>query len=53
MTQEQLLDGLKEAIVRFKIDNIKALADDALRQGVSAYDGVMNGMSRGMEIVGQ
>jgi methanogenic corrinoid protein MtbC1 len=53
VTKEQLLNGLKNAIVSFDIDNIKALADNALRQGVSAYDGVMNGMSRGMEIVGQ
>lgn len=53
MAQEQMLNSLKEAILRFDIDNIKALAEGALKQGVSAYDGVMNGMAKGMEVVGQ
>jgi methanogenic corrinoid protein MtbC1 len=44
---------LKEAIVKFDIDNIRALAESALSQGVSAYDGVINGMAKGMEVVGQ
>jgi len=48
-----MLDSLKEAIVRFDIDNVKALAENALKQGVSAYDGVINGMAKGMDVVGQ
>jgi methanogenic corrinoid protein MtbC1 len=53
VTKEEVLEGLKEAVVRFDIDNIRALAEKALSQGVSAYDGVINGMAKGMDVVGQ
>jgi len=53
VTKEEILDNLKDAIVRFDIDNIRALAEDALKQGVSAYEGVIRGMAKGMEVVGQ
>ena len=53
MTKEEVLEGLKEAVVRFDIDNIRALAEKALSEGVSAYDGVINGMAKGMDVVGQ
>lgn len=53
LSKTMILDGLKEAIIKFDIDNIKALAEGALKQDVSAYDCVMNGMAKGMEVVGQ
>jgi len=53
VTKEEVLEGLKEAVVRFDIDNIRALAEKALSQGTSAYDGVINGMAKGMDVVGQ
>jgi methanogenic corrinoid protein MtbC1 len=53
LTKEEILEGLKEAVVRFDIDNIRTMAEKALSQGVSAYDGVINGMAKGMDIVGQ
>jgi 5-methyltetrahydrofolate--homocysteine methyltransferase len=53
VTKEEMLESLKEAIVIFDIDNIKTMAESALKQGVSAYDGVINGMGKGVEIVGQ
>ena len=53
MTKEAILEGLKEAVIKFDIDNIKALAENALGQGVSAYEGVSNGMAKGMDVVGQ
>jgi methanogenic corrinoid protein MtbC1 len=53
VSKEEVLESLKEAIVRFDIDNIKTLAEKALSQGVSAYDGVINGMAKGMDTVGQ
>lgn len=53
MTKEAILEGLKEAVIKFDIDNIKALAENALSQGVSAYEGVSNGMAKGMDVVGQ
>jgi len=53
VSKESILEDLKEAIIKFDIDNIRALAETALKQGVSAYEGVMNGMAKGMEAVGQ
>ena len=53
MTKEEILEGLREAVVRFDIDNIGSLAEKALSQGVSAFDGVINGMAKGMDVVGQ
>jgi len=53
VTREDMLENLREAIVRFDIDNIKPLAERALKEGVSAYEGVINGMAKGMEVVGQ
>jgi len=53
VTKEAILDGLKEAVIKFDIDNIKALAENALGQGVSAYECVINGMAKGMDVVGQ
>jgi len=52
LNKTTILEGLKEAIIKFDIDNIKSLAEDALKQGVSAYDCVMDGMAKGMEVVG-
>jgi len=51
--KEETLEGLREAVVKFDIDNIRTLAENALSQGVSAYDGVINGMAKGMDVVGQ
>jgi len=53
VSKEEILEGLKEAVVKFDIDNIRTLAENALSQGVSAYDGVINGMAKGMDVVGQ
>lgn len=53
LTKEAILEELREAIIRFDIDNMKALAEKALKEGVSAYESVINGMAKGMEVVGQ
>jgi len=52
MSNTEILEKLNRAIVEFDIDNIKTLAENALDQGVSAYDCVMNGMAKGMDVVG-
>jgi methanogenic corrinoid protein MtbC1 len=51
--KQETLENLKDAIIRFDIDNIKTLAENALKQGVSAYEGVVDGMAKGIEVVGQ
>ncbi|WP_455284908.1 cobalamin B12-binding domain-containing protein [[Eubacterium] cellulosolvens] len=53
LSKTVVLEGLKEAIIKFDIDNIKPLAENALKQGVGAYDCVMSGMAKGMEAVGE
>lgn len=53
MTREETLGSLRDAIVRFDIDSIETIAENTLKQGISAYEGVVNGMAKGMEIVGQ
>jgi 5-methyltetrahydrofolate--homocysteine methyltransferase len=53
VTKEETLSSLRDAIVRFDIDSIKTIAGNALKQGTSAYEGVVSGMAKGMEIVGQ
>ena len=53
MAREEIFESLKDAIVRFDIDNIGTFAENALKQGVSAYDCVINGMAKGMDVVGQ
>jgi 5-methyltetrahydrofolate--homocysteine methyltransferase len=53
VTKEETLGSLRDAIVRFDIDSVKTIAENALKQGISAYESVVNGMAKGMEIVGQ
>jgi methanogenic corrinoid protein MtbC1 len=53
VTKDEALESLKDAVVRFDIDNIRALAENALKQGVSAYESVVDGMAKGMEVVGE
>lgn len=53
VAKEEMLASLKEAIVKFDIDNIRTLAENALKQGISAYDAATNGIAKGMEVVGQ
>jgi len=53
VTKEEILGGLRDAVVKFDIDNIRSLAENALRTGVSAYDCVIGGMAKGMDAVGQ
>jgi 5-methyltetrahydrofolate--homocysteine methyltransferase len=48
-----VLEKIKIAIVELDIDSIVALCMDAIEVGHSAYDVVMSGMAKGMEIVGQ
>lgn len=44
---------IRDAIVNLDIDNIGRLCEEAIRAGVPAYEVVMEGMARGMEVVGE
>lgn len=48
-----ILDKLSEAIVELDIDSIVGLCESAIDSGIPPYDIVINGMAKGMEIVGQ
>jgi len=48
-----ILDRLRDAIVRFDIDGVKEACNEALQQGIPAYEIVIEGMAKGMEVVGE
>jgi len=50
---KEILDKLSEAIVELDIDSIVGLCESAIDSGIPPYDIVINGMAKGMEIVGQ
>ncbi|MBS7624003.1 MAG: corrinoid protein [Candidatus Bathyarchaeia archaeon] len=53
MSSEEILNKIRDAIVNLDIDNIQRLCMEAIEAGIPAYDVVMNGMAKGMEIVGE
>ena len=48
-----ILDRLRDAIVKFDIDEVKQACNEALQQGIPAYKIVIEGMAKGMEVVGE
>jgi len=53
VSREEILGKVRDAIVNLDIDNIGRLCLEAVEAGIPAYDVVMLGMSKGMEIVGE
>lgn len=53
MTDEELLAGVRDAIVNLDIEGVKKASEEALKKGIPAYRVVTEGMARGMEVVGQ
>lgn len=51
--KQAILRKLSDAIVELDIDNIVNLCEEAIDAGVLAYDVVIQGMAKGMEVVGQ
>jgi len=51
--EKELLGKLRDSIVNLDIDGVKEAAEEALAAGVPAYRAVVDGMARGMEVVGQ
>ena len=50
---QAILDKLTEAIVELDIDSIVGICESAIKSGIQPYDIVINGMAKGMEVVGQ
>lgn len=51
--KEEILSKIKEAVVNLDIDNIGNLCQEAIDAGIPAYEIVMNGMAKGMDVVGE
>jgi len=48
-----ILTNLRDAIVNLDIEGVKKASEEALGAGIPAYKAVIDGMAKGMEIVGQ
>ncbi|MEM0049351.1 MAG: corrinoid protein [Candidatus Bathyarchaeia archaeon] len=53
MSWEEILGNIKSAIVNLDIENIQRLCLEAIKAGIPAYDIIMKGFSKGLEIVGE
>ncbi len=51
--ERQILDRLRDSVVNLDIDGVQKACKDALATGVEPYRAVMEGMARGMDIVGR
>lgn len=52
-SEKEILGKLKDSIVNLDIDGVKQAAEDALAAGIPAFRAVVDGMAKGMEVVGQ
>jgi corrinoid protein of di/trimethylamine methyltransferase len=53
VSEDEVLTNLTDAIVNLDIEGVKRAAEEALKIGIPAYKAVVDGMAKGMEIVGQ
>jgi len=53
VNEEKILSGLRDAIVNLDIGGIKSLAQEAVDAGIPAFKAVVDGMAKGMEVIGQ
>jgi len=51
--KNEILTNLRDAIVNLDIEGVKKASEEALGAGIPAYQAVIDGMAKGMEIVGQ
>ena len=52
-SEKEFLGKLRDSIVNLDIDGVKEAAEGALAAGVPAFKAVVEGMAKGMEVVGQ
>ena len=51
--EQELIKGLQEAVINFKADDAKKLAEEAIKEGADAYRMTMEGLAGGMEVVSE
>jgi len=53
MSEKEILNRLKECIVKLDIEEIKQACEDALASGISPVKAITEGMAKGMNVVGE
>ncbi len=51
--EQELIKGLREAVIYFRTDDAKRLAEEAVKVGADAYTMTMEGLAGGMEVVSE
>ena len=51
--EQELIERLREAVIYYKVDDAKAIAEEALKEGADAYMMTMEGLAGGMEVVSE
>jgi len=51
--EQELIKGLQEAVINYKADDAKNLAEEAIKEGANAYRMTMEGLAGGMEVVSE
>jgi len=52
-TRDALIEELKQGVIEFDEDRVRAAAQRVVDEGLDAYDAIMNGLAAGMERVGE
>ncbi len=52
-SEKEILSKLKDAIVNLDIEGVQKASKEAVASGIPAYKAVVEGMAKGMEVVGQ
>lgn len=52
-SEKKVLAKIRDSIVNLDIEGVKKASEDALAAGIPAYRAIIEGMAKGMEIVGQ
>jgi len=53
MRKQEVLARLRDCVVNLDIDGVKRAAKEAIDAGITPYEAIMEGMAKGMEVVGQ
>jgi methanogenic corrinoid protein MtbC1 len=51
--EQELIKGLQDAVINYKADDARKLAEEAVKEGADAYTMTMEGLAGGMEVVSE
>jgi len=52
-SEKELIEGLQDAVIHYKVDEARNLANEAVASGADAYKMTMEGLAGGMEVVSE